>query len=381
MTGNPYYQPNYEDYYYDPPWHDKVFDLEQYHHLNEALRAGARRAGPLFQAAAIAAPIATLGYTANELAKERDQQRRTRRQADIREKEQRKFEELEDEAERLTIEEARDAKFRDITAREREREREKAIRQREREVIKEQRARQKEEDANIRRGIKAKHTMEDRTRLDDIIHALREPNRAIEQYKEPTEIVRKGDPLYIDDMYYDYDIDAPFHKSRGSPRGAPPRPSQPAPSLQRKNITIDVKGLPSFIRNKRSQGQAIHDIDKEANAVMEAISRSGIDAALQDPSVRRIAPRAMHALENPREALSSDMPFPKPFMPLLSENTRREYMEARDLAKRMQRTKGSVVQSMIVPPRKRSRIVEKRSRGSRKSPVTGDLGTTKRSSH
>lgn len=66
MYGNPYYQPNYEEYYHQPWWYDRVQDPESWHAATEYGKTIARKSGPLLPAAAILAPMVALGYTVSE---------------------------------------------------------------------------------------------------------------------------------------------------------------------------------------------------------------------------------------------------------------------------------------------------------------------------
>lgn len=79
MRGNPYYEPDYEKYYYDPPWYDRLQDPETWHGFDQSARRVARAVGPLLPAAAIAVPAAAVGYTLYEnvqdLRKAKERQR------------------------------------------------------------------------------------------------------------------------------------------------------------------------------------------------------------------------------------------------------------------------------------------------------------------
>ena len=76
MRGNPYYEPNYEDNYYNPRWYDRIQDPETWHFASNYAKRAARAAGPLLPIAAVAAPIMAVGYTAHQVRKAEDKRRR-----------------------------------------------------------------------------------------------------------------------------------------------------------------------------------------------------------------------------------------------------------------------------------------------------------------
>lgn len=88
--GNPYYEPDYEKYYYDPPWYDRLQDPESWHDVDQTLRSAARTVGPLLPAAAAALPIGAVGYTLYEniqsLRKAKERQRRVEKRRLLAEK-------------------------------------------------------------------------------------------------------------------------------------------------------------------------------------------------------------------------------------------------------------------------------------------------------
>lgn len=76
MRGNPYYEPDYEKYYYDPPWYDRLQDPETYHWPIQVTRRGARRIGPLLPAVAVAVPAGLVIGSIYERGKAKEAERK-----------------------------------------------------------------------------------------------------------------------------------------------------------------------------------------------------------------------------------------------------------------------------------------------------------------
>lgn len=64
MNGNPYYEPNYENYYYEPNWFDRWQDPESWHTTDQYARSAARFAGPVLPLTAAVGPLILAGYSA-----------------------------------------------------------------------------------------------------------------------------------------------------------------------------------------------------------------------------------------------------------------------------------------------------------------------------
>lgn len=62
--GNPYYEPDYENYYHNPSWYDRAQDPESWHGFDQTTRSAARAVGPLLPAVAVAVPAALIAHTA-----------------------------------------------------------------------------------------------------------------------------------------------------------------------------------------------------------------------------------------------------------------------------------------------------------------------------
>ncbi len=336
MQGNPHYQPNYEEYYHEPIWLDKVSDREYWHDYENHARKVARDAGPLLPGLAVIAPLAAVaysGYRDRQIAKESARAERAK-----------KWYEKEQAVEKAT---------------------QKKLAALEKAVKKEALAAEKAERKQLLAAEKAERKQllsiekaEERKRLRDAIIDLKRIGTDQPSQQEPI-ILPQEIPEYEDNIASKYST--PIRsRSRSAGREIDPPPefnielAQPISMLPGRNFNMPA-------------------LNQQAEAVKNAIAINGFRAVMNSQPMKDNYPKIMEILSDPHQALISGEPFPKPLLDYLSPDTRNQYAERRADAKREKRREkqaGKRAQTATLREEKRAREVERKEHAARRKQTT-----------
>lgn len=306
--GNPYYEPDYEKYYYNPPLIDHLMNPESYHEPLELTRWAARKAGPILPAAAFGVPIMVTAWNAYENYKDLERKKAKLRKA---EEEQRKIEAAE----------AAERKKYDIRD-------------------------------DLRRAVNNIRTAE-RIRLS------RENTPLISRQHQDVPSMDNEEVQVIDDSDIIEEVEQAIERAP-KPKSRTPSPRNPItkPVLRKLNIPLNEP-----IRKAASMGWLTKRQRSPAGKVMKLINeRQSIEAVASDPKVREEYPEIVEILDDIPSALTSDKPFPEPLLGLLDSDTQTRYQLRRDDAKEQKRLAEVARKKLSNAERKQRRAAAKTTR-------------------